>query len=64
MFGMLPGLPDMSNMVKQIEEFKSQFERLVSAVETIQRNQALIMEALAIEPVESTTTVAQIGSAE
>ena len=42
-------MPDMGNMVKQIEDFKAQFERLVSAVEKVQQDQARIMKALKIE---------------
>lgn len=41
-------MPDLGEMVKQIEDWKQKFERLVSAVETAQKDIALIKAELKI----------------
>lgn len=47
MFG-FGGLPDMNEMVRQVEDWKNKLERLVSAVEKIQADQALILQHLGV----------------
>ena len=48
MFGM-PGLPDMTEMVRTIEDAKNKFTRLVIALETMQRDIEAIKSHLNID---------------
>lgn len=54
MFG-FPGLPDMAEMVRQVEEWKHKLERLVQAVEKSQRDIEAIKSHLSIKEAEVNT---------
>lgn len=57
MFGLMNLLNQaggLEGLTKQVEDFKSQFERLVSAVEKTQRDVELIKNHLGIVPPELT----------
>lgn len=47
MFG-FPGMPDLTDFIRQVEDFKSKFERLVSALEEVQSDVKYIKEQLGL----------------
>ena len=57
------GLPDMGDMIKQVNDFKALFDRYVKATEENNARLARIEKALNIQPVDGEVTDAEFTEA-